>query len=483
MSIRIYVGTVSKRKNSTYQPTLSTYFDCDLKMSTSVDEPTFLISAASFPYNYIIWDSNYYFVTNRVSVRNNQWEVSAKLDVLATAKTEILASTQYVCYSSMSGGTWLADTRIPVTKETQVSVSSGLISVLNASGVYLLTANGQDGCRSYLCTKSDLTALLSEINTWALTTINNIVGGAYQWNTVEEALESLGNILCQTDILGNAYQDAPNQIKSCIWVPFDDLQFADGSSGGLYLGAYATHISPLFARTAPVITTTSLTIPWHYSDWRRAVCEDVYLYLPMVGYVSLSGDSLTHTSSLSVKTSATITDGVITYEVSAGGDIIGVYGGQCAANYPIGISQQASAGEVLQTMIAGAEKMVAAGIGASLSPSSIAMSAIGVGFETANTAYQVYNTSNTRHNTVIGGIGGGAGAGLDLNAKCYTVAHPTVISPSAMQATMGIPTMQPVTLSSLSGYCQCANAHVEAALDGPELDAIDAYLNSGFYIE
>ena len=52
-----------------------------------------------------------------------------------------------------------------------------------------------------------------------------------------------------------------------------------------------------------------------------------------------------------------------------------------------------------------------------------------------------------------------------------------------MKQTMGLPTMKPLSLSGLTGYCQCANAHVECAAQANELDAIDYYLNSGFFIE
>lgn len=485
MSIRIYVGTVSKCKNSTYQPTLSTFFDCDLKAPTSMDEPTFLISAASFPYNYIIWDTNYYFVTNRVSVRNNQWEVSAKLDVLATAKTEILASTQYVCYSSMSGGTWLPDTRIALLKETNTSRSSASLSaILNSSGFYVLAATGIDGCRTYACNKSHLTQLLKNINSWVVNTVNGVINpGGYQFNTPEQAIESLSSILCNTDFYGNAYQQAPQCIRSCIWVPFAISPFLDGAPAAFYLGRFDCELSPLpyYCSAEPATGAVSVSIPWHYSDWRRGICEDVYLYLPLVGTIQLSATSLTHVSSLTINYSATATDGVMSYEVVAGSDRIGVYGGQCASNYPIGIVQQASAGEIAQALISGVEKTVAAGMVGSVA--AIPAAAVGSGFELLNTTYQIQNTANTTHHTTIGGVGGGAGAGLSFDVQCFTVAHPTVISPSDMQATMGVPTMQPVTLSSLSGYCQCANAHVEAPLDGPELDAIDAYLNSGFYIE
>ena len=54
----------------------------------------------------------------------------------------------------------------------------------------------------------------------------------------------------------------------------------------------------------------------------------------------------------------------------------------------------------------------------------------------------------------------------------------------AMQQTMGLPTMKTMALSTLTGYCQCANARVAATgAEAEELTEIDAYLNSGFYIE
>ena len=129
------------------------------------------------------------------------------------------------------------------------------------------------------------------------------------------------------------------------------------------------------------------------------------------------------------------------------------------------------------------EKLVTIGARSTVSPLSASTAAIGMRLEGTIAAYELANSVYTRHNSCIGGIGGGAGIGLDLDATCFTVAHPTNISPSAMQATMGLPTMKPMSLSTLSGFCQCANAHV--AIDGTdtEMNLIDTFINSGFYIE
>ena len=489
MSVTVNFGSFAKKRNSTKQPTneLSDSRTVVFKESTSVDSPTFILSGNAFDYNYASWNdgtvTRYYFIVDIRSKHNNLIEVDCVLDVLATYKTEILASTQYVCYSSHNSNTWLPDTRIPLVKATKTSRSTASASdIFNANGFYVLSVNGKDGCVMFAVDKIHLDALLAQINTWQDDVINNINGDSmglgYDFTTVENALE----MSIQTGVIGNAYANAPQCIRSCIWVPFFASPFVGGGAE-LYLGNFDTGIHPFTVKADPVVVNKSVSIPWHYNDWRRGICEDVYLYLPLAGMMRLSGDSLTNVSSLGIKCSATASDGVIAYEVTAGGNVIGTYGGQCSANYPIGINQQASAGEILQSIVAGGEKMVNAAINSSISPVSMAASGAGVALEGVAAAYDTVNIANTTHPTVIGGVGGGAGSGLSLDIQCYTVCHEPVMTPNDMKDTMGLPTMLPYPLANLTGFCQCANAHVEAAAMAAELDAIDSYLNNGFFIE
>lgn len=491
----IYFGSVSKRKNSTLQPTLSSSYDCIIKQPCSIDNPTFVIQDSSFSmaFNYAKWDNTYYFIDSIVSVRNDIWEVSCVIDVLATYKTEILASTQYVCYSSIAGNTWLADTRIPVLKSTTVSKATASMGIFNTTGFYVLSVVGKTGCETFCVNKSTLTGLISEIQNWQDDGINNIVNNLPSApsgsSTTEDALDTLSGVLIglqeastRTGFIGNAFSNAPACIRSCIWVPFNLSDFSGGSHA-IWLGNYDTTKAGFELNGSPTTGSVSVNIPWHFSDWRRGYCEDVYLYLPLVGMVGLSSDSLTHASSITVKYSATGTDGTVCYQVISGNEIIGSYGGQCSANYPIGINQQASAGEVVTSVANGASKMVNAAINSSVSPISAAAVAGGVAIEGVKAGYETLNIANSTHLTCIGGIGGGAGVGLDLSITCYTVAHDTVVAPADMKDTMGLPTMKAMALSTLTGYCQCANAHVAAPAMGAELDAIDLYLNSGFYIE
>ncbi len=530
--MQVSFGLFSKKRNSTKRPTteLSDTRTVKLKQTTSLDAPTFILTGNNFNWNYAQYGSRYYFITDIRSLHNNESEIECVLDPLATGKDYILGSTQYVCYSSQAGDSWLADTRIPVLKSTTASKSNASLPFINSQGFYVLSVVGGDtgvgGCEVFAVNKSTLNELIQNVATWSGDDITDImqgvtinppsytppqtyVPGAQATNgecfadlisslknmvdsigyTAKSVQDSANDIMkkiqeasTKTGFLGNAFANAPNCIRSCIWVPFDLAAFT-GGSGTIYLGKYNTTKAGFKVNPTPTSGSITVSIPWSFNDWRRGLCEDVYLYLPFVGMVAYSADSLTNVSSITVKYSVTATDGNICYEVIAGNEILGTYGGNACTNYPIGINQQASAGEVFTALVGGVQKTVSAAVESSISPLS-AGAAIGkMAIEIGLAAYDVKNVQSSTHFSCVGGIGGGAGVGLDLSVSCYVVSHNTVVNPSDMKDTMGLPTMKPLQLSSLTGYCQCANAHVEAPLMAYELDAIDAYLNSGFFIE
>lgn len=496
MSISVSFGNIAKRRNSTLQGAFTASYNVVLKDNCSLDRPIFLVSASSMDYNAALWGSRYYFIEDVISVRNNQWEVHCVLDVLATYKSEILASTQYVAYSSVSGGTWLADNRIPLESRGVATKVDIVNPAFSRTGTYILSVIGQSGCRLYSLPLAKIEDLLDKVNDWSddLTDFSfngkNIDGtstvATYQWDSTDLGLnfESLGKMLTLSGLFGNAYNSAPSCIRSCIWIPFDASIFTVVSSNQeIYLGQFATGVYADVISSTPYTDSFTFTIPWIHSDWRRSVCEDIYMYLPLVGLVNLESANITSNSTITLKYSVTPTDGCVAYELVSGYQIIGTYGGSCAANFPIGISQQASAGDIVSSILNGAEKAVSLGVQSSLSPVSAGAAAAAVPFEAAKTAFEVTNTTFSRNNSCVGGIGGGVGVGLDLFASLYIVNHETIIEPSTMSATMGVPTQTPLTLSSCSGFCQCVNAHVAAAAEAPILDAIDSMLNSGFYIE
>ena len=130
-------GVFPKRRNSTKVPTseLSDSRTVTLKENTSQDQPTFIVTGNNFNYNYCEWDGKYYFINDIESLRNNEIAVSCVLDPMATYKTQILASTQFVSYSASTGIVpYLVDTRLPVLKDATVGVKDAAISLLDADG-------------------------------------------------------------------------------------------------------------------------------------------------------------------------------------------------------------------------------------------------------------------------------------------------------------------------------------------------------------
>lgn len=501
MAHTFYFGNVKKRINSTLQGGTSAAYDVLFKNPTSLDTPTITLHhSGDFDYNYARYKDNYYFVTDKKALANDMWEVTMELDPLATAKDDILASTQFVSYSNVSGGVWLPDTRIPTMKDAIVSRTATTMNFLfTDGGFYALSVIGKNGAEMWCCDKIHLAALMDKLTSWGDDLIDDVQNGNYPWSdpprtaatynfsTPEQAIESIGRMNALTGFASNAYSEAPNCIRSCIWVPFFAGNFA-GDSEEIYLGQFPTGVTAFKCKATPHSNSFDINIPWHYSDYRRATCEEVYLYLPLVGIVGLSSDNLTGINALTIKWSATASDGCVAYEVLAGNQVVGTFGGQVSVNYPVGVSQQASAGQIAQSVIAGVEKKLSAGLtaaGGMLSGNAIAVAgglAQGI-MNGVTTPYNIVDTALTRNNTCIGGIGGGAGVGLDTFAICYTVAHSTTIEPAQISATMGVPTMKPLQLSNCSGYCQCANAHVATDLDAQWIAKIDSYLNSGFYIE
>ena len=283
MSVSANFYKLSKRKNSTKQPTgTGTTYNVDLKSGTSLLSPTLLLSNSGKPdFNYFSFEGMFYFIRDIVSVRNDLWEIYGEVDALATAKSDILSGTYFVSYSSQSGGTWLADTRIPLLKNATVAHATSTMNFLfNDTGFYVLTVVGKEGCETWACDLGHIQALLDKINDWSDDLIDDILAGNYPWsdpprtavtydwiNAPEEALAKMNAL---TGFAGNAYSDAPNCIRNCIWVPFFATFFTGIGGGEIYLGQFPTGVTTAFkCKSTPAVRPASVTIPWQFSDWKR----------------------------------------------------------------------------------------------------------------------------------------------------------------------------------------------------------------------
>ena len=483
MSVSADFYKFSKRKNSTKQPTgAGTTFNVDLKSGTSFLSPTLLLNNSGYPdFNYVIFNGWYYFIRDIVSVRNDLWEVYCEIDALATAKTAILNTVAYVVYDTVSN-TEIPDNRLPIKTTKAVQAATATCPLVPDSGCYILSLTGSNGTTGvYKVDASELGALIDDVAyinnnlfdypsppSWTpydtSTTIASVgpnikAAGENLVKNFEYIRDCLKYTISQFFGSGNC----SDNIRQCLFIPFN--RGTTYGPNNIYLGTFKTQQSLSKLATDTIVDSATVNIPWQATDYRRrSPYTDVYLYIPYIGMVKLSSENLVGQSTVTVEYTLSMRDGSLIATVSSGAQIIGQYSGNVGVSVPVGISNinmPKAAQSVLTGIVAAASK----------SWGAIGMSAINLG-ESVSPNY-----------TCLGGLDGLASIAANQNITCYTVYHDTVVAPNTELNTIGSPTMAPKSLSTLTGYCQCMDAHIEADLPSRIIDLADSYLNRGFFIE
>lgn len=471
MSHTITFGNVNKRRNSTLQPSVSASYDVLLKTPTSLNEPTFTLSASGFNYNYFKWDNRYYYVTSIIYRNNGLVEVSGRIDPLATFKDNILATTAYVVYDT-SANSEIPDKRLTTKTVATTSMNTGSeIFPTSKTGCYVLTVNGITGTASYLMNRATLAALLTDLKD----TIDDALNGVNPpssdslidfFTSGKEMLKSWwGNI--------SGGGSVAECIKACIWLPysFSGSGGTEITLGTFHTGHYGTLVSPIL--DLPMLT---IGIPWQFSDWRNgSPYTQVGLYIPFIGTMYYDASNLKGQVSLTIERSLNLITGSMSVEVKTGDlkTVLGTYGADVGCTYPVGVSNVNWTSGI--TSVVG----LAASVGSMVASGGLtAGGAVGATASLAGIANAI-----TPNQSTVGGIGGGSGVGLDTNIKCFTVCHDTSDAPSNLSACWGTPCGKIKTLSACTGFVQCADAHVSLSTTYDLMQEVDNLVNSGIYIE
>ena len=474
MAITVYFTTESKRENSTKQLSMPISHSCTFKNGCSMLNPTLFleIETEDFPaYTAFKIEDRYYNITDIRTVRNNLFEVSGEVDVLATYKSNILATTAYVIFDTVPN-TELVDSRLPMKTSKSVSASSSACPLVVDSGCYILSLTGSnDTTGVYKVSQSELAGLIDDVTNimddfFPQTTPpdpDDYSGfdGMLQYfgDTLQFIAERLKRAISNFFGAGNI----PENIRECRFIPFNR-----GTTLGqqqIFLGTYETQTSLSKLNTDTIVDSTAVSIPWQVSDFRRrSPFTEVYLYIPYIGMVKLSSENLVGQSSVTVQYALCVRDGSLIVTVTSGSEILGQYNANVSAAVPIGVSN-INVPRAAQSIIQGAGTIAA-------------NNPVGLGLAAIN-----FGDSVTPNFSCIGGLDGMASIAADQNITCYTVFHDTIAAPNTALSAVGSPTNAPKTLSGLSGFCQCLDAHVEAPAMAEELAEIDAFLNGGFFIE
>lgn len=115
MTITFY--TVSKKRNSTLQPTGGTSYTGSLTGESGVLNPSVIMDFGNtFPgynYAYITEFSRYYWITEITSVGGGLWRVGMKSDAMASFKTAIGAANKYILRSASEFDGSITDMKYP----------------------------------------------------------------------------------------------------------------------------------------------------------------------------------------------------------------------------------------------------------------------------------------------------------------------------------------------------------------------------------
>ena len=479
MSITVGFTSASKRENSTKQLAMTASHECTFKNGCSMLNPTLLLEleTSTFP-NYTVFkiENRYYNITDVRSVRNNLFEVSGEVDVLATYKTNILATTAYVIYDS-TNNTELPDNRLPMKTTKSVSASSAACPLVpDASGTYILSLTGAHGSTGiYKCSEAQISALIDDLNDIydnlfdyeqqhpapsfpsGQLTVEAILGYwaeyfTWLWESVKYPI---------TQLFGSG--NIPENIRECRFIPFNIGTSSESTK--VYLGTFETSQSLSKLVTDTVVRTASVSIPWQANDYRRrSPYTEVYLYIPYIGMVKLSSENLVGQSSVTVKYAVSVRDGSVICTVESGSEVLGQYPGNIGCSVPIGFSN-INLPKAGQAVIEGAVSAANENLG-------------GVGMAAIN-----FGDAVTPNFTSIGGLDGIAGIASPQSITCYTVFHDTIVPPNSELQTIGSPTMSPKSLATLTNYVQTMSASIDGAMTTDERTKINNLLDAGIFIE
>jgi hypothetical protein len=509
----VYIYYNQKRYNSTAAaPAAAFSGDCVFKDPTSLINPIIILKFSGKPaVNYFSFDNRYYWITDIITLNNERWEIHGSVDVLGTYRQHIRNTSAFVLFDS-TANTQIPDNRLAIKTDCNAHTASVAMpwDFDSGTGTYLIcttgncdevdlytatvTPNALEGTGVYILPKNQIdnlgfdgadlaTAMIQSLNNWnqtnnaALAYANGkdpvadpfgwlgawlrFVGISF-WTGIAAALEFFKII--GTQLIGGG--TALSNIKAAYWLPFVIPDAASvATSKPLALGSYKDTVSGLRRIDDPVITSVwvSVAIPWQFSDWRNVSCTEVMLYVPMIGCINIPSEVVKGNNAIQVRIALNLYSGSMACEVRCDSADLGTYGANVAMPYLIGDSNM-NVGAIANTITAAAATNplgMVAGAAQSLTPMA----------------------------TSVGGIGGGAGTGLNNDIVCICRVHNTSQEPSALINTIGTPTNQLKQLNG-SGYCQtmsaqmnCADQTNEPTPTQTEIQMVNNFLNGGVYLE
>lgn len=460
VGVTFYSG-FSKKLNSTAIPSGGTVVNCELRSGSDKFNPSLEIRGVNpvgFNYMYIPLFSRFYYIdTCEWNAEESFWLVSGDTDPLASFRTQIHNSTQWVTRWSGSDNNLVYDEKLAV--ESAPSLRRNIANL-----PFTLASSFASSC-----------------------VICNIVGTGYVCMTGSSYNSMINQFIIKNDpvnvgtyftqdIARNLTNPA-SYILSAMAVPIAYLPAGSGSGFNPVFGWYSTDNTVY--RVAENYQTFTTTVGSGIHP--QSTSADDYLnyppytnrklYVSGIGLIALDNSRIAGAENLTVVFTIDYTTGVVIVRVKKEGtaEVVGYATGQIG--YSLAVAQAHSAdmvgmigGTLMGSVMGGAHAGIA---GALAGGASGVLGGIG-------------SLGNNSGVTVHGSTGG-AGAWYDTNVIQLITEFKPVTKPHA--ATMGTPYYKTATLSSLGGYVVCAEGDVAISGNLREKSLITQALKGGVYIE
>ncbi len=428
---------------------------CDvyLKRDTVYSSPVFTIESEEYPvytYAYLVPLQSYYFVTSRKQQNVGYWEITLKLDPLATFRTEIANYNCFVerCADSRYYNVNIADAAL--SSEDLITIGAQTSTQIFEAGTsYIVRLVGQDttGIATYVFTSTRAIGLLFN------PILSQIASGS-------------GEDVGLSDLITALVCDPSKYLVGAYMSPIAAGAYQGVENDRVYIGFWdslqtATRVTARF-------TTQTLSIPVPqgiYSDFRKtdANFSRYALTLPGIGTIEVSPDIMD--SAISIKYCFEYQTGGISYNLLADGVSIATYSGNIYAPYSVGSSDT---GNGQQLLLAGAQ--VAAGI---ISGGASEMAMAGAAISGAQSMVQ--NTPSVS--------AGGSAAAVHAMGTNIVLSVTQKRSAEFPVEQFGRPCCKNLTIGNLQGFVKCGMPSIELAAESDIIDEVNNYLANGFYFE
>lgn len=456
-----------KRKNSTKTPTgtPSASLSVNLKVETSLNNPTFLVSSKPpFGVNYCEYEGAYYWIDDISLNTRDLWELRCTIDPLATFSSTIKASRAYIEYSSAVNSR-IFDPRPAKLGQASIAQASGTVyQNISDSGSMIVVVSGDETAGAYKLLNQSPEDLLNGVYHWWET---------FDTTDIMNSLKNLAKFIVSGDVAQN--------LRDVRWIPWDITGLGLHT---IHLGLYDTQVDAqkIIVGGSHSGFTSSISIPWQSAPiWKRnSQYMTVVLYAPFIGNISLPVEQLCGASSIVISGCVDEGTGDISVIISDNrGEIYGTYGAATGVSVPVG-----GAGF---TPRAAMSAIAGVGIGAAGASIGIANIAGGVAAGSGGASTMLASSGSNLlsiapSSTCVGGLQGASAVGLPMTPTVTTALWDSSDSESNLAPIIGNPTFKVDTIGNYS-YVLTRQASISGIARGIVLDIINDYLAGGVYVE